>query len=218
MESECTSSINLRSTDIGIDVVLIREVLVHNVERFLIDLQVIVLLEVVDGDHSTGLLDIEGVLVDSAGSRGNLVGLTDPEDVVEAIEGDLDDLVVHHRQEVAEGLDAALANEVPNDIGLLQATRGGVGNRPACLLSGLEIGMLEDVDKRRDDVGINDSLDLWRGASGDVGDGPASFLTDAVLGRRQERKQGRKSTGGDNNLGLEVVTSDNISTDRRAGV
>lgn len=169
------------------------------------------LLEVVDSDHSTGLLNIQSVLVDSTRPTGVLIGLTDLENVVEAIEGDLNDLVVHHGQEIAEGLDASLGNEVPDDRGFLQSTRGSIGDGPARLLPGLEVGILEDVDERRNDVGINDSLDLRRGSGGDVGDGPAGLLANAVLGRREEGQESRESTGSNDNLRLEVIASNDIS-------
>lgn len=49
--------------------------------------------------------------------------------------------------------------------------------------------MLQDVDERRNDVGINDSLNLgWR-SCGDVGDRPACLFADALFWRGQQRKQ-----------------------------
>ena len=47
------------------------------------------------------------------------------------------------------------------------------------------------MDKRGDDVGVDDCLDLCGVASCDVGDGPASFLSDAIFLRAEQRQEGR---------------------------
>lgn len=168
-------------------------------------------LEVVDGDHTTGLLDELSVLVDATGSSRLLVNLADLENVLKAIEGNLDDLVVHRLEEVTHGLDAALANEVADLVGLRETTGSSVGNGPACLLLGLEIGVLENVDERGDDVGVNDSLDLVGRASGDVRDGPAGLFPDTVLRGGKQAEERGESSRRDDNLGLEVVSGDNVS-------
>lgn len=74
----------------------------------------------------------------------------------------LDDLVVHRLEQIAERLNASLRDKVPDLSRLLKTSRGGVGEGPAGLFLSLEVGGLEDVDKRRNDVGINDGLDLVR--------------------------------------------------------
>lgn len=166
-------------------------------------------LEVVNGDHASGLLDKLGVQVDPVVLL--LVGVADLEDVLEAVQGDLDDLVIHRFQQVAQRLDAPLRHEVPDLRRLLQPSRGRVRDRPARLLLRLEVGVLQDVDQGRDDVGVDDTLDLvWRAGS-DVGDGPARLFADALLWRRQEREKGWESAGGNDDLSLEVVTSDYVA-------
>lgn len=67
------------------------------------------------------------------------------------------------------------------------------------------------MDQWRDDVGINDGLDLRRVASSDVGNGPAGFLADTILSRAQERQQARESTAVNDDLGLSIVASDNVA-------
>lgn len=55
-------------------------------------------------------------------------------------------------QEVAHWFDATLSDEISNLIWFLQAARGGVGDRPACFLLCLEVGILEDVQEGWYDV------------------------------------------------------------------
>lgn len=60
------------------------------------------------------LLDEAAVRIDS-GAVVLLLGLllAEPQDVLQAVQGHLDDLGVHHRQQVAQGLDAAQVHQVP---------------------------------------------------------------------------------------------------------
>ncbi len=118
----------------------------------------------------------------------------------------MDDLVVHAAEKVAKRLDAALRDKVADLLGLGKTTAGCIADSPAGFLLGLEVGVLKDVDEGRDDVGVNDGLNLLRGTGGDVGDSPASLLANALLGRRKERKQRWQGTRRDDDLGLVVVT------------
>lgn len=62
---------------------------------------------------TVGLLDEAAVRVD-AGAVVLLLGLllAEPQDVLQAVQGHLDDLGVHHRQQIAQGLDAAQVHQV----------------------------------------------------------------------------------------------------------
>ena len=62
---ERARGINVRRSNASVDILLIREVLVHNVDALLI---VLMLLEVVDGGHAASLLNVECVLVGGAGA------------------------------------------------------------------------------------------------------------------------------------------------------
>lgn len=164
-----------------------------------------------DGKHATGLFDKVGVLIDSTGAGSLLVQFTDLQDVVQTIKGHLDDLVVHHLEKIAQRLDAPLLYEV-SDLGRLEEAAGsGVRNGPACFLLGLEVGILEDVDEGRDDVGLNNGLNLMRGTGGDVGNSPAGLLADWVLGRGKKGEEGRESSRSNDNLSLQIITGDNVS-------
>ena len=181
-----TRGIDTRRADTSVAFLVIREVLVHDIERLLVDLEVVVLLEVVNRVHASSLLDVNGVLVDGSGARGLLVHLADLQDVVQTIERNLNDLIVHHSQQIAERLDAPLGDEVADLRWLLQATRCRVRDSPARLLASLEVGVLKNIDKRRDDVGVNNGLNLWRRACSDVGNRPTCLLPDTLLRRGQE--------------------------------
>lgn len=210
--SECTRLVDLRRTDGNVLLlIVVREELVHDVERLFVDLEVVVVLQLVDREHAARLLDEVGILVHCTGPRGLLVHLANLQDVVETVKCDLNDLVVHHLQQVTQRLDAALGDEVADLAGLEQPAGRGVRDGPARFLLCLEVGVLEDVDQGWDDVCVDDGLDLMRGAGGDVGDGPARLLADRVLWRGEEREEGRKGARGDHDLGLKVVTSDDVA-------
>ncbi len=95
-------------------------------------------------------------------------------------------LFVRAGEQVAERLDASLRDQVADLLGLLKAARGGVANGPARLLAGLQVAVGQQVDERRNDVGVNNGLDLSRVAGRDVGDGPTRLLADAILVRAEE--------------------------------
>jgi hypothetical protein len=221
-EAEVTLLVDLRAGlahVLGV-ALLIREVLLDDVVRLHVNLLVCVVLALVDLLHAANFLDEERIAVDGLTTGAILarllVHVADLEDVLEAVEGDLNNLVVGTREQVAEGLDAAALDEV-TDLGrLLETTRGGVGDGPAGLFPCLEIAVLEEMNQRRDDVGIDDGLDLRGVAGGDVADGPAGLLADAVLGGAQQRKQSRQRAAVDDDLGLHIVACDDV-TDRAEG-
>lgn len=172
---------------------LVGEVLLDDVVRLHVNLLVGVVLALVDLLHAADLLDEESITVDGLAASTTLVGvlvhLADLENVLKTVKCDLDDLVVRAREQVAERLDAAALDQVADLSRLLQAAAGGIGNGPTGLLPGLEVAVLEKVDQRRDDVSIDDSLNLGGVAGGDVGDGPAGLLADAVLCGAQQGQQ-----------------------------
>lgn len=63
------------------------------------------MLQVVDGNHASSFLDEHSVLVHSAGTRHLLVHLTDLQDVLQTVKGDLRydrcQFIVRSRQEAA---------------------------------------------------------------------------------------------------------------------
>ena len=199
---------------------LIGEVLLDDVVCLHVDLLVGVVLALVDLLHAADFFDEQRVAIDRLTSRSVLASLlvhvADLQDVLQTVEGDLDDLVVWAHEQIAQRLDAAALYEVADLGWLLETTRCGVRDGPAGLFPGLEVAVLEEVDQGWDDVGIDDSLDLGGVASGDVGNGPASLLTDAVLGGAQQREQGRERAAVDDDLSLHVVAGDNVA-DRAQG-
>ena len=122
--------------------VLFGKVLLDDVVGLHVNLLVRVILAAVDLLHSTSLLDVDGVAVDVV-SLGSLVHLADLEDVLDAVEGHLDDFVVQTSQQVAQGPNATLIDEVADLLGHLKAAGGGIGDGPTSLLAGLEISVGE---------------------------------------------------------------------------
>jgi hypothetical protein len=167
----------------------------------------------VDLLHATTLLNEESISVDGVASLASslLVKIANLEDVLKAIQGNLNDLIIGTAEQIAERLDTALSNQVTDLLRLLQTTRSGVADGPAGFLAGLEVTVLQEVDQRGNDVGINHSLDLRRVASGNVGDGPAGLLTNAVLGRAEQRQKAGQGTTVDDDLSLDVVTGNDVA-------
>lgn len=112
------------------------------------------MLQVVDRDHPSSLLDILSVLVHSTRSSSLLVDFAHFQNILQPIKRNLNDLVVHGLKEVTHGFNTTLRDEVPDLIGFLQTARRRVGDGPARLFLGLEVGIGENVDERRDDVAM----------------------------------------------------------------
>jgi len=110
VEGERATGVNIRCRNSGVHIFFVREVLVHDIKRFLINVDIVVLLEVVNGDHAASFLDELCVLVDGAWSRGLPVALPNFQDVVQTIKSHLDDFIIHHREQIAKRLDTALCD------------------------------------------------------------------------------------------------------------
>lgn len=214
-ETELTVLASLRSELVHVTLtLLIREVLLDDVVGLHVNLLVGVVLAVVNLLHATTLLDEESVTVDwgLVGTLGSLlVHVTDLQDVLKTVKSDLDDLVVGAGEEIAKWADSTVLNKVAELVGLLETTGSGVGDGPACLLSGLEVAVGKEMDKRVHEAGINNRLDLGRVASSDVGDGPASLLANSILGGAQKREKSSESARVDDDLGLDVVASNDVA-------
>src|SRR3569833_1078151 len=127
---------------------VVREVLFDDVVCLHVDLLVGVILAVVDLLHAAALLDEQGVAVDGVGALTSslLVEIADLQDVLQAIQRHLDDLVFGAGEQVAEGLDAALRDEVADLLRLLKTSRSGVADGPAGLLARLQVAIGQEVD------------------------------------------------------------------------
>ena len=93
---------------------------------------------------------------------------------LEAFECDDDDLRVRYRQDLREGRYTALLHE---ELDLVRApSRSGVADGPCGLLANVQLGITQEVDEGRDEVRVQDSLDLVLVARSDFRNGPACFL------------------------------------------
>ena len=169
--------------------VFVGEVLLDDVVRLHVDLLVGVVLAVMDLLHTTDFLDEERIAVDGlAGlTSGFLVHLTDLEYVLQAVKSHLNNLVVWASEQITQWPNATALNQITDLIRLLKTARSSVGDGPTSFLARLKVAVLEEIDKRRNNVCIDHGLDLSRVASSDVGDGPAGLLANAILGRAQQR-------------------------------
>ena len=77
---------------------------------------------------------------------------------------------------------AYLTDEITNLFGLSKSTTSSIANRPARFLLGFEFTMLQQVNKRRNKVRINNRLDLAEIACSDVGYRPTCLLSNGFLG------------------------------------
>lgn len=94
---------------------------------------------------------------------------------------------------------------------LVRAAAGGVGDSPGGLLARLELGVAQDVDERRKDVGVDDGLDLVRVAGRDVGQRPAGLLTQRLGGVPQQRQQRGQRRAVEHGLRLSVVARHHVA-------
>jgi hypothetical protein len=104
-----------------------------------------------------------------------------------------------------------LTDEVTNLFGFGQSSAGCIANCPACFFLRFEITMLQHVNKGRNEVRINDRLDLITVASGDIRNRPACFFPNGFFGAREKTQESRKSTAVDYNLSLNIISGDDIA-------
>lgn len=107
---------------------IVGEVLLNDVVRLHVDLLVRVVLAIVDLLHAADFLDEESISVDwlTGGLGCFLVHLSYLENILEAIESNLNDLVIGTSEEIAKRLDATALHKVSNLLRLLESTRSGV--------------------------------------------------------------------------------------------
>lgn len=150
-----------------VSLIIIWEVVFQNIERLAVNLHIVMSLQVMDGDHATGIFHENRIFIVSTRPSSQSILLPNFQNIIDGVQGDLDGFVVHHRQQVAQGLDATLLNEVPDLLGFLKTTRCGIRNGPASLLPSLEVGRVgQDVDERWYQVCFDDRLNLnWRSSS-----------------------------------------------------
>src|SRR3989344_5596125 len=185
----------------------------QDLDRLLADVVVLVNLQLLDLVETLGFFDVVSVLVAATG--GSSVRFADLEDVPETLEGDVDYSGIAGLEKIAERLNAALSNEVADLLGRTAAD--GVRNGPGSLLLDVEFSVTQKIDEGRDDVGIDDDLNVGLGAGGNVGDGPASLLRDSLLGAVEERQEAREGGQVDDDLNLKLVAGNDVADSPEGG-
>lgn len=72
-------------------------------------------------------------------------------------------------------------HEISDLLWLCKSAASSIADCPASLLLGLEFSMLKQMYKRRDEIRIDDRLDLIAVTRGDIGYSPACFLSNGLL-------------------------------------
>mmetsp|Transcript_43523 Transcript_43523/g.120354 ORF Transcript_43523/g.120354 Transcript_43523/m.120354 type:complete len:265 (-) Transcript_43523:1070-1864(-) len=163
-------------------VVIQTKVCLENVDRFLVHILVLMVLQLLELVEPLRLVDKVGVRVGAGVRRG--IELARFEHILDSLERDGHEARVVAGQQIAQRLDAALRHQVL-DL-LFRAARRGVGDGPGGLLLDVELGDLQQMYQRRDDVRLDDCVDLLARPRGDVGNRPARLLPDALLRAAQE--------------------------------
>lgn len=82
------------------------------------------------------------------------------------------------------------SNHLPDAYQILdllhRATTRRIGDGPGRLFPCFEVGLLQQIDDARENVGIDRGLDLVPVAGRNVRDGPARLLADRLLGRAEQ--------------------------------
>jgi hypothetical protein len=86
------------------------------------------------------------------------IGFTNLQDVLDAFQGDRNDLGVVTGEQVTERREATLINE-EHDL-LFVSTTSSIGDGPSGFLANIELGVGEQLNERRDNVVFNDGLNL----------------------------------------------------------
>eukprot|EP00050_Salpingoeca_kvevrii_P010306 m.7653 g.7653 ORF g.7653 m.7653 type:complete len:452 (+) comp2784_c1_seq1:247-1602(+) len=183
---------------------LVAEVLGEDVKGTLVDLLVHVALKHLDALNAVAPHDevcVHGAML------GALFAMA--ENVLEAIECNLDDLGVGRAEKLADWRDAAVMNEL---VDLLNgAARGSVADGPGSLLASFPAILLDDADQLRHDVALKDFVKLRWLASSNVGYRPAGLLADGFLGVGEKLLEIVECVTLEDDLGLLVVARDNVA-------
>ena len=166
-------------------VVLVEAVVrLEDVHRLLVHVLVGVVLQRLELVDPFRLVHELRVRVGAAG--GWRLVLASLEHILDALEGNGHEARVVACEEVAQRLDASLLHQVPDLLRRAAARR--VGNGPGRLLLDIKLSGGEEVHERRDDVRLDDRLDLLARPSRDVRNRPARLLANALLGRVELRR------------------------------
>lgn len=82
---------------------------------------------------------------------------------------------------------------------------------PGHFFARLKLGFHTNLNEGREDIGIDDRLNLFTISGRDIRNGPRSLFANRFLFRTEESKYARQSIAVEDDLGLCVVTGDNIA-------
>lgn len=103
-----------------------------------------------------------------------------------------------------------------DEISALWRITSNVSQRPNSLLTDVEDGRGEELDKERDGARVDDDLGVVRGSRGDVGEGPGGLELDHRVARREELNEPRDNASGDDGFdGWILLLREELSELRR---
>jgi len=132
------------------------EMRLEDVDRFFVHILVLVVLQRFQLVEALGFVDKSGVRV----RRRTVLSLqlTSLQHILDALQRDSDKSRVVASEQIAEGLDATLGDEV---LDLFRGAAGGcIGDGPCSFLLDIELGGLQQMHKGRHNVLVHHRLDL----------------------------------------------------------
>jgi hypothetical protein len=177
------------------------EVLLDDVVRDLINVDIVMILQNFDLVQSVALLD----------HRAQLLHLRPRhlQHVVDPVQHDLNHLGVLAVEQVAEGGDDAFADQGRHL--LLVAADGQVADGPGGLLLRLEVALAQVVDDLGQEIRVDHRLHLHLVAGGYVGQEPDGLLADFFLRVGQEGGEVGQRVAVQDDLGLFVGSGDDVA-------
>lgn len=137
------------------------------------------------------------------------------EDVVEALQRDSEHACFCHLESAEKRLDDALVDESA-ELG-----EGGAGcavaDRPHCFLLYFIVIQEEDLNEFVDDAHVKAHLDLVTRAGSDIRERPAHLFPHGLLLVVDELVEGLEGAGVNDELGLLIITRDDVADRPEAG-
>lgn len=124
----CLCLLGCKFVNISTSLVFIREVPFNDVISFHVDLLIRVVLAVVDLFHAASFFNEEGIAIHAGLTHLGrfFIHLSNLQNILQAVESNLNDLVIWACKKVTKWLNASLRHEIPYLVWFLETSRCGV--------------------------------------------------------------------------------------------